>query len=201
MCVLRCQLSTLGLDTRDLGCMQQCERVWNRQVEKEERTSVSSSGLRAVLNLYMGIVGKLTGTGGSVAFGGLGARVNEDPGTDCAAFQLGCVGGGREGGAVGGGTKPLGPFGGSRAGSGPLGPVGSGGECSRILTSPSVSMAAGSSLTFPFPEGCESFDITVSGTDSALTGVRARLSLRLRLWHWGLRSTSGSRGRLGDLAF
>lgn len=154
-----------------------------RQVGREERTSASSSGLRAILGLYKGIAGKLAVTAGSGSIGGPGGKSAleyEGPEAGCAVFrfdQSGLVGAGRKAGAVGGCTKPLGPFGGSRVVSELLGPVGIGGECSRILTSPSVSVTAGSSsLTFA---GCESFDITVSGTDSALTGVRARLSLRL----------------------
>jgi hypothetical protein len=92
--------------------------------------------------------------------------------------QSGFIGGSRAAGPVGGCTKPLGPFGGSRAGSELLGPVGNGGEGSRIFTSPSVSVAVGgSSFTFPCEDGGGSFDIIVSITESAFAGVRGRLSM------------------------
>lgn len=100
--------------------------------------------------------------------------------------QSGFVGACREAGPVGGCTKPLGPFGGSRVDSKPLGPVGSAGEGSRILISVFVSVTLPSSLTIPFVGGCESFEITVSGTDSAFISERVGLPLRLRLWCRGL---------------
>jgi hypothetical protein len=87
------------------------------------------------------------------------------------------VGDNRKAGLVGGCTKPLGPFGGSRAGSELLGPVGNGGDGSCILMSPPASVTAGDS-SFTVPCGGGSFDITMSGTDSASAGVRGRLSLR-----------------------
>ena len=99
--------------------------------------------------------------------------------------QSGFACGGQTAGAVGGCTKPLGPFGGSRVDSELLGPVGSVVEGSGTLMSLVAPKARGSSFIFAFAEGCDSLDIIVSGTDSAFTGVRTRLSLRLRLWGRG----------------
>jgi len=160
------------------------------------------------LDLNTGIVGKVAvavGSGSVWALGVNSARGYEGPGTDGAVFHLdqsGFVGGCLEAGAMGGCVKPLGPFGGSRAGSEPLGPVGiTGGDGSHILISLSGSLTVeGSSLTFPFAESCESFDITVSGMDSAFAGVCVRLLLRLRLWCCDFRSASQScRADLGRL--
>lgn len=162
---------------------------------------------------YTGIGGKLTviaGSGSGFGLGAISVRAGVEPEADSdgAVFlrdQSAFVGdnGNREAGPVDACTKPLGALGGSRVSR--RGPVGIGGEGSRILTSSStwVSVAgagagtwagevtgAGSSVEAGAETGARgssslvssltgscgvALDIRVLSTTSTFEGVRARL--------------------------